>query len=60
VARRIVSWVRIGQDLQRNQRFGMIRFGSRVDLYLPKNVEVMVALGQNVQAGLSPIWRYTD
>lgn len=57
VARRIVSWVKPGDKIARGQRFGMIRFGSRVDLYLPRNVEIMVALGQKVQAGWSPIWR---
>ncbi|MDR1487578.1 MAG: phosphatidylserine decarboxylase family protein [Deltaproteobacteria bacterium] len=60
VARRIACWVNIGQNLKRGQRYGLIRFGSRVDLYLPKDVEIMVALGQNVYAGSSPIWRFKD
>ncbi len=57
IARRIVSWVREGETLERGQRFGMIRFGSRVDLYLPPDSEVMVTVGQKVSAGWSPIWR---
>ena len=57
IARRIVSWVEEGQELRRGQRFGMIRFGSRVDLYLPVEAEVMVAIGQKVSAGWSPIWK---
>lgn len=57
IARRIVSWVAEGDQLQRGQRFGMIRFGSRVDLYIPVNSEVMVTIGQKVSAGWSPIWR---
>jgi phosphatidylserine decarboxylase len=57
VARRIVSWVKVGDELTRGARFGMIRFGSRLDLYLPEDSEIMVALGQKVQAGWSPIWR---
>ncbi len=57
VARRIVSWVAEGEKLERSQRFGMIRFGSRVDLYLPLEAEIMVTVGQNVSAGWSPIWR---
>ena len=57
IARRIVSWVDEGESMERGQRFGMIRFGSRVDLYLPPNSEIMVAVGQNVSAGWSPIWR---
>ncbi|MDR1871415.1 MAG: phosphatidylserine decarboxylase family protein [Deltaproteobacteria bacterium] len=60
IARRIVSWVKPGQWLARSQRFGMIRFGSRVDLYLPPEAEIMVSLGQGVLAGWSPIWRYKD
>ncbi|MDR1297637.1 MAG: phosphatidylserine decarboxylase family protein [Deltaproteobacteria bacterium] len=57
IARRIVSWVLPGQQLKRGQRFGMIRFGSRVDLFLPPEAEIMVALGQKVMAGWSPVWR---
>lgn len=57
VARRIVSWVAEGEELKRGQRFGMIRFGSRVDLYLPPDSEIMVTVGQRVSAGWSPIWR---
>ncbi len=57
IARRIVCWVHNGDELKRGQRFGMIRFGSRVDLYLPPDSEIMVAIGQKVSAGWSPIWR---
>ncbi|MDR1922686.1 MAG: phosphatidylserine decarboxylase family protein [Candidatus Adiutrix sp.] len=57
IARRIVSWARDGDELKRGQRFGLIRFGSRVDLYLPPEAEIMVAVGQNVSAGWSPLWR---
>ena len=57
IARRIVSWVEEGQNLSRGQRCGMIRFGSRVDLYLPPEAEVTVSIGQQVSAGLSPVWR---
>ncbi len=46
VARRILCEVEEGSDLQTGARFGMIRFGSRVDVYLPEGVEPMVALGQ--------------
>ncbi len=58
IARRIVSWVGEGVELKRGQRFGMIRFGSRVDLYLPENSEIMVCVGQKVSAGWSPVWRF--
>ncbi|MDR0549765.1 MAG: phosphatidylserine decarboxylase family protein [Deltaproteobacteria bacterium] len=60
IARRIVSWVKPGQSLTRGQRFGLIRFGSRVDLYLPPEAEIMVGLGQKVYAGWSPIWRFPN
>jgi phosphatidylserine decarboxylase len=58
IARRIVSWVKAGDEAGRGQRFGMIRFGSRVDLYLPPDAEMMIALGQSVNAGWSPVWRW--
>ncbi|MDR1037690.1 MAG: phosphatidylserine decarboxylase family protein [Deltaproteobacteria bacterium] len=60
VARRIVSWVNAGDEVSRGQRFGMIRFGSRVDLYLPQDAELMIALGQSVNAGWSPVWRWAE
>ena len=48
VARRILCEVKEGQVLATGERFGMIRFGSRVDVYLPEGVEPMVALGQTM------------
>jgi phosphatidylserine decarboxylase len=48
VARRILCEVTEGQDLPTGGRFGMIRFGSRVDVYLPDGVEPLVALGQTM------------
>lgn len=51
VARRIVCKVKPGDSVKAGQRFGMIKFGSRVDLFLPKNVEVKVKLNQKVRAG---------
>ena len=57
IARRIVSWVQEGEELERGQRFGLIRFGSRVDVYLPPDSEIMVVVGQKVSAGWSPLWR---
>ena len=54
IARRIVCDVEQGQDLKQGHRIGMIRFGSRVDLYF-KNKKVLAKLGQNVVAGESLI-----
>ncbi len=51
VARRIVSFVKEGDELAAGQRFGLIRFGSRLDVFLPKGVVPKVALGQIAVAG---------
>ena len=52
IARRIVCEVEQGQELKQGDRIGMIRFGSRVDIYF-KNKKILVQLGQNVVAGES-------
>jgi len=51
VARRIVCFVSKGQQMQTGERFGLIRFGSRLDVYLPDGVEPLVSLGQTMVAG---------
>ncbi len=51
VARRIMWWVAPGDSLRTGERFGLIRFGSRLDVYLPDGVEPQVALGQTMVAG---------
>ncbi|MCK5644819.1 MAG: phosphatidylserine decarboxylase [Gammaproteobacteria bacterium] len=51
VARRIVSFVEEGRSMQTGERFGLIRFGSRLDVYLPDGVEPQVVLGQVMVAG---------
>jgi phosphatidylserine decarboxylase len=51
VARRIVSFVREGQTLGAGERFGLIRFGSRLDVYLPEGARPLVAEGQTAIAG---------
>ncbi len=55
IARRVVCWKRPGQTLVRGELFGLIRFGSRVDILLPKEVKILVALGDRVQGGTSVI-----
>lgn len=57
VARRIVPYVKKGDSLRKGERFGMIRFGSRVDLYLPPNTEIDVKVGDKVKAGINIIGR---
>lgn len=51
VARRIVSYPEVGDQLVRGQRYGLIRFGSRVDIYLPVETAVKVRLGERTVAG---------
>jgi phosphatidylserine decarboxylase len=51
VARRIVCWIKAGDRVRTGERFGLIRFGSRLDVYLPEGVEPQVTLGQTMIAG---------
>lgn len=55
VARRIVCNARVGAHYQAGERFGMIRFGSRTDLFLPSETRLRVSEGDRVQAGTTPI-----
>jgi len=55
LARRIVCFVRNGQPLGAGERFGMIRFGSRLDVYLPDGTPPLVAVGQTAVGGETPI-----
>ncbi len=57
IARRIVTFAKEGQALAIGERFGLIRFGSRVDVYLPAGVEPCVRVGQIMVAGETPIAR---
>ncbi len=50
IARRILCYAKAGDKLQRGQRYGFIRFGSRVDVYLPLNARIKAALGDKVYA----------
>ncbi|MGH1357848.1 MAG: phosphatidylserine decarboxylase [Burkholderiaceae bacterium] len=50
IARRILCYVSVGDQLSRGSRFGFIRFGSRVDVYLPVDAQPLVAIGQKVSA----------
>jgi len=53
IARRILCYAKAGDQLARGQRFGFIRFGSRVDVYLPRHARPMIAVGDAVYAGTS-------
>ena len=60
IARRIVCRLRIGDRIDRGERFGMIRFGSRVELYLPTSIKIEVARGQRIKGGISIIGRLDE
>ncbi len=51
VARRIVCWSRADENLEAGERFGLIRFGSRLDVFLPEGAETRVSVGQTAIAG---------
>ena len=58
VARRVVCWKRPAETVRMGERFGLIRFGSRMDLWLPEGVEILVAPGQHVSGGSSIVARW--
>jgi phosphatidylserine decarboxylase len=60
LARRCVNYAQVGDELTAGQRFGLIRFGSRVDLFLPLEAQVVVAVGDRVAGGLTPIARFPN
>ncbi|MCA1635891.1 MAG: phosphatidylserine decarboxylase family protein [Acidobacteria bacterium] len=60
LARRIVCWKKPGDHLERGERFGLIKFGSRTDLVLPPQVAVSVSVGERVRGGVSLIGRIKD
>jgi phosphatidylserine decarboxylase len=61
IARRIVCVLKPGQEVQRGEKFGMIKLGSRTELILPRDaVEVTVAVGDKVRAGSSILARYIN
>jgi phosphatidylserine decarboxylase len=55
IARRIVGWSEVGDHLKKGERFGMIRFGSRTEVYLPLDATVLVKVGDRVMGGVSII-----
>ena len=60
IARRIVAWAQPGDELKKGERFGMIRFGSRTELYLPLKAEVLVKVGDHVFGGSTIIARLPE
>jgi len=59
IARRIVCWLKEGMQVTRGERFGLIRFGSRVEVFLPLGSTILVRVGEKVRAGETPIGELT-
>jgi phosphatidylserine decarboxylase len=59
VARRIVWWIKENDPVQKGERFGMIRFGSRLEVFMPLDSAVLVKVGDKVRAGETPIGELT-
>jgi phosphatidylserine decarboxylase len=57
IARRIVCWVNMGDTIAKGERFGLIKFGSCTEIFVPTNVEIMVSPGDKVCGGISVIGR---
>ena len=60
IARRIVCWVSTGDRVQRGERFGLIRFGSRMDTFVPLGTVLRVAVGDRVKGGETILARIAD
>jgi len=58
IARRVVSWKKPGDKVARGERIGLVRFGSRVDLWVPKEAEILVRTGESVKGGSSVLARW--
>ena len=57
IARRIVGWSKVGDSLEKGERFGMIRFGSRTEVYVPVDAEITTKVGDRVTGGVTIIAR---
>jgi phosphatidylserine decarboxylase len=57
IARRIVGWSQVGDMVEKGERFGMIRFGSRTEVYLPLSATVLVQVGDRVAGGATALAR---
>lgn len=60
LARRVVSWKKVGDVVERGERIGLVRFGSRVDVWMPQEAEILVSVGQNVKGGSSVLARWRE
>ncbi len=60
LARRIVCWKKTGDRVAKGERIGLIKFGSRVDIFLPTNASIAVRIGDRVKGGSSIIGRFQN
>jgi phosphatidylserine decarboxylase len=60
IARRVICWKRAGETVSRGERVGLIRFGSRVDIWLPMEAEILVRRGQKVKGGESLLAKWNS
>jgi len=58
IARRVVSWKKRGDIVERGERIGLVRFGSRMDLWLPSGAQILVKVGDHVKGGSSVVARW--
>ena len=58
IARRVVCRLESGQEIKQGQKFGLMRFGSRAEVYVPGDCEVLVKTGQKVTGGVTPLITY--
>ncbi len=55
IARRIVPWSKVGDEVAQGEKFGMIRFGSRTELWVPDGSKILVRVGESVRGGVTPL-----
>ncbi len=58
IARRVVCWKAPGDSVKLGERIGLIRFGSRMDVWLPRDAEILARPGQHVSGGISVLARW--
>jgi phosphatidylserine decarboxylase len=59
IARRVVSWKKPGESVRRGERIGLVRFGSRMDIWLPREAQITVKVGDTVHGGSSMLARWS-
>jgi phosphatidylserine decarboxylase len=60
IARRVVSWKKTGDNVGRGERIGLVRFGSRMDIWIPSGAQILVSTGDHVKGGSSVLARWVE